>query len=83
MSNAGVPKGKETLGKGIRAGSKVNESATGKNSMGIPDGQTPGIGKGNKEVSMNQLPSTAKVHYPAKSNLMTGMSQTRGPGGAK
>lgn len=84
MANVAVPKGKETEGKGVSAGSKVNVfSQNGTNSMGIPHGQSPSLGKGNKEVSMNQLPSTARVLKPAKSNLMTGMSQNRGAGGNK
>lgn len=84
MANQGVPKGKETEGKGVGAGSKVNVSAKGVNSaLGVPHGQTPGLGVGNKEVSMNQLPSNARVVKSAKSNLMTGMSQNRGPGGTK
>ena len=83
MASAGVPKGKESVGKGISAGSKVSFLASGTNELGVPDGQTPGLGKGNKEVSMNQLPSNARVVKPATSNLMTGMSQSRGAGGAK
>lgn len=63
---------------------KVNIFADSKtNEMGIPYAQTPGFGKGNKEVSRNQLPSTARVVKPAPSNLMTGMSQSRGAGGTK
>lgn len=34
-------------------------------------------------ASLNELPSTARVVKSAKSNLMTGMSQSRGAGGAK
>lgn len=83
MANQGVPKGKETEGKGIGAGSKVNVFTNRDNSMGIPAGQSPGFGDGNKEVSRNQLPSTARVVKPATSNLMTGMSQNRGSGGNK
>lgn len=67
----------ETAGKvNVFADSKANE-------MGIPYAQTPGLGKGNKEVSLNQLPSTARVVKPATSNLMTGMSASRGSGGTK
>ena len=51
------------------------------NGNGIPTRQSQGIGDGRKENSMNQLPSNAEVIYPAKSNLMTGMSMNRGPGG--
>lgn len=58
-----------------------NDSKT--NEKGIPYAQTPGFGKGNKEVSLNQLPSNARVVKPATSNLMTGMSSSRGSGGAK
>jgi hypothetical protein len=58
-----------------------NDSKT--NEKGIPYSQTPGFGKGNKEVSSNQLPSTAKVFKPATSNLMTGTSSNRGSGGTK
>lgn len=61
----------------------VNALPSGTNDMGIPHGQSPSFGKGNKEVSMNQLPSTARVIKPASSNLMTGMSQNRGAGGNK
>lgn len=68
---------------GLVKGNKISPETGGSNSMGIPDGQAPGFGKGNKEVSMNQLPANAKVIASAKSNLMTGMSQNRGPGGAK
>jgi hypothetical protein len=82
MANAGVPKGKESVGKGASAGSKVSFLADG-STNGIPDGQTPGLGKGNKEVSMNQLPANSKVIYSSKSDLMTGMSQHRGSGGTK
>lgn len=32
-------------------------------------------------ASFNELPSNARVVKPAKSNLMTGASQNRGPGG--
>ena len=61
----------------------VNELPSGTNSMGIPHGQSPGFGKGNKEVSGNALTSNARVLKPASSNLMAGMSQNRGSGGAK
>ena len=83
MANAGVPKGKESVGKGASAGRQVNFLAKGTNELGVPDGQTPSLGKGNKEESLNQLPSNARVVKAAKSNLMTGMSQSRGPGGNK
>lgn len=79
MANAGVPSGKKVKGD---SGGKVSYLATGETN-GVPDGQTPGMGKGNKEVSQNQLPANAKVIYCAPSNLMTGMSQSRGPGGTK
>lgn len=68
---------------GLVKGNKISPESGGTNSMGIPDGQAPGFGKGNKEVSMNALPANAKVIKSAPSNLMTGMSQNRGPGGAK
>lgn len=85
MANAGVPAGKKSEGRGVSAsGGKVNktDSESG-NSMGIPARQTPGLGKGNKELSGNQLPSTARVVKPASSHLMAGMSQSRGSGGNK
>ncbi len=74
MANAGVPKGKSNEGKGVDGGDggKVNTNAIKGGLKSLP-----------KQDSMNQLPSTAKVYKPAKSNLMTGMSQNRGPGGAK
>lgn len=83
MANVAVPQGKSP--KGIVSGSKVTTGEDGgkKNSMGIPDGQTPGFGDGAKQNSLNQLPSTARVVKAAKSNLMTGSSQNRGAGGAK
>lgn len=80
MASAGVPAGKKA--KGVDGG-KVSFLADGVGHDGVPDGQTPGYGKGNKEVSMNQLPSNARVVKPASSNLMTGMSQSRGAGGNK
>ena len=85
MANAGVPKGKLTQGKGVGVSAKMvnNINENDKNEMGIPASQSPGINKGNKELSMNQLPSTARVVKPASSNLMSGMSQSRGAGGAK
>lgn len=61
----------------------VNKVPSGVNSVGVPDGQTPGFGKGTSEVSMNELPSNATVIKCTKSNLMAGMSQSRGPGGTK
>jgi hypothetical protein len=79
MANSGVPKGKESVGKGASAGSKVEFLKDGENSMGIPNGQSPGLGKGNKEVSLNQLPSNARVVKSASSHLMESMSQSRGP----
>lgn len=81
MSSTGVPKGKETEGAGIGSGSKVNVLPSGTNEMGIPHGQSPGLGRGNKEASGNALTSNAHVRKPATSNLMTGVSQTRGSGG--
>lgn len=71
------------LGKGMSTGGgKVNDlDENGTNSMGIPHRQTPGIGNGDKKNSLNQLPSTARVVKPASSNLMTGMSSSRGAGG--
>jgi hypothetical protein len=73
MANAGVPAGKRSEGKGVRSsGGKVNGEAF-----------SGGVESFDKEESMNQLPSTARVVKAAKSNLMTGMSQTRGPGGNK
>jgi hypothetical protein len=81
MASVAVPKGKSP--KGLVSGGKISPEKGGSNSMGIPDGQAPGFGRGNKEVSLNQLPSTARVLKAAKSNLMTGMSQNRGPGGNK
>lgn len=83
MANAGVPKGQETEGKGVGVGSKVNVFKNVDNEIGIPAGQSPGFAKGNKEISLNQLPSNARVLKPATSDLMTGMSQNRGPGGNK
>lgn len=86
MANAGVPKGKSNEGMGVDGGDggKVNQYAfSKKNVNGIPSGQTPGIDTGDGRLSMNALPSNARVVKPAKSNLMTGMSQSRGPGGAK
>ena len=59
-------------------GGKVNLLAPGSNEIGIPHGQSPGLGRGDKYVSDNQLPSTASVVKSASSNLMTGMSQSRG-----
>lgn len=59
----------------------VNVLSSGKNSNGIPYGQSPGIGEGDRDTSMNSLPSNAAVVYSASSNLMTGMSMARGPGG--
>lgn len=56
---------------------------TGTNANGVPSRQTPGFEKGTPEVSMNQLPSTARVVKSAKSNLMDGSSQHRGSGGNK
>ena len=83
MANAGVPAGKSVKMVDTGAG-KVNVYPDSKtNEIGVPYGQTPGLGKGNKEVSMNQLPANAKVIYCSKSDLMTGMSQNRGPGGTK
>lgn len=85
MSNVGVPKGKSNEGMGVDGGDggKVNTYSKSVNELGVPNGQTPGIGKGNRELSMNGLASNARVLKPAASNLMTGMSQSRGPGGAK
>lgn len=87
MANTGVPKGNTTKGLGAgfsNHGGMVNDLDESKvNALGVPYGQTPGLGGGNREVSMNELPSNAKVIASAKSNLMTGMSQNRGPGGAK
>lgn len=60
---------------------KVNVLVDKPNPMGIPAGQAPGIGDGRRENSMNELPSIAEVVYSAKSDLMTGMSMNRGPGG--
>jgi len=75
----------KSLGSGFSNHSgKVNDlNESGSNELGVPYGQAPGLGRGNKEVSMNALPSNARVVKPAASNLMTGMSQNRGPGGAK
>jgi hypothetical protein len=75
MAKQGVPKGKDTEGRGVDGGDggKVNTNA-----------MSGGFGSGlSKQDSMNALPSTARVVKPASSNLMTGMSQNRGPGGAK
>ena len=83
MASQGVPKGKETEGAGVGSGSKVNVLPSGTNGMGIPHGQSPGLGQGNKEASMNALTSNARVVKPASSNLMTGSSQNRGSGGTK
>ena len=86
MANAGVPKGKSTEGKGVDGGDggKVNMYDMSRtNSIGIPIGQAPGIDSGDKKLSMNQLPSIAKVIMSAPSKLMTGMSQNRGSGGNK
>jgi len=46
----------------------------------VPEGQSPGFEMGTPEVSMNQLPSNARVVKSAKSNLMEGSSQNRGSG---
>ena len=83
MASAGVPAGKRSEGKGAGVGGgKVNKfSAEATNELGVPAGQTPGFGEGSSEISMNQLPSTARVVKSAKSNLMTGSSQNRGSGG--
>lgn len=87
MANQGVPKGNTNKGLGAgfsNHGGVVNDlNEGGTNEIGVPYGQAPGLGRGNKEVSMNALPSNARVVKPAASNLMTGMSQNRGPGGAK
>jgi hypothetical protein len=77
MANAGVPAGKKDK-QAPSSGGKV-EFLTSGETNGVPDGQTPGFGRGNKEVSMNQLPSNARVVKPASSNLLEGMSQSRGP----
>lgn len=76
---------KKPDGMGIaNGGGKVNNiDEGGENSMGVPHGQTPGIGSGSKANSMNQLPSNSRVLKSASSNLMTGMSQSRGAGGNK
>jgi hypothetical protein len=79
MANAGVPSGKKSEGMGVGVGSKVNTFTNSDNEIGIPAGQSPGFGKGNKEISMNQLPSNSKVIFSAKSSLMEDMSQYRGP----
>lgn len=55
----------------IPAGKSAKKPPTSKQS-------TPGASE-----SGNSLPSTAKVFKSAKSNLMTGSSQNRGPGGTK
>lgn len=87
MANTGVPKGNTTKGLGSgfsNHGGVVNDLDEAKsNELGVPYGQTPGLGGGHKETSMNQLASNARVVLCAKSNLMTGSSQNRGPGGAK
>lgn len=87
MANAGIPKatGNPALGKGVsNHGGMVNDlDEGGSNSIGVPHGQTPGIGNGDKANSMNALPSAARVVKSAPSNLMTGMSQNRGSGGNK
>lgn len=75
-------KNKESLKSGNGSGG-VKFLSSGTNSIGVPDGQTPGYGRGTAEESTNQLPSNARVVKSATSNLMTGMSQTRGAGGAK
>lgn len=59
----------------------TNENGT--NDMGIPHSQSPGIGNGAKQNSMNALPSNARVIKSAPSTLMTGSSQNRGSGGNK
>jgi hypothetical protein len=82
MANAGVPAGKKDK-QAPSSGGKVEFLTSGENENGVPDGQTPGFGRGNKEVSLNQLTSNARVVKPATSNLMQGMSQSRGAGGAK
>lgn len=83
MASQGVPSGKKVSMVDAGGGmvNKFPDQTT--NEMKIPYGQTPGFQKGNKEVSMNQMPSTARVVKPATSNLMTGMSQNRGTGGNK
>lgn len=62
-----------TEGKGVSSSAgKVNTNAF-----------AGGFHTSDKKDSFNQLPSTARVVKPASSNLMTGMSQSRGKGGNK
>jgi hypothetical protein len=75
MANAGVPKGKSNEGKGVDGG---DGGAVNTNAM------KGGFGSGmTKQDSMNQLTSNAKVVKSATSTLMSGMSSSRGAGGAK
>lgn len=74
MANEGIPAGKRSLGKGVGVSKgKVNTEA-----------HEGGFGTGiDKEDSLQQLPSNARVIKSASSNLMKGMSQSRGTGGNK
>jgi hypothetical protein len=61
------------------SGGMVNYQSKGSNSNGVPYGQTPGFMKGTPKESDNELPSNAKVTYPASSHLMGTDSHNRGP----
>jgi hypothetical protein len=58
-------------------------------SAGVPAGKSVKKPKVSEQsspgsaASLNDLPSNARVIKSAKSNLMTGSSQSRGAGGAK